>query len=185
MISKTPLLGGSIRQDVPYAEAMRGSFSSKFCFIPRGKSAWSSRFFRVMFSDCIPVLLNDYYEVPFEALLDVTRFTIKWPMRAVGDRFLNFLRELSSDVLDKMVTRLQEARCWYVYPPSVLDEEQLTAKLAEVCPDWQRVNAFMAIVQLLRRRRRRTRTGLPHTAFYVPDESGESILLDENLLQVH
>merc|ERR1711862_669029 len=30
-----------IRQDVPYVEAMKGALSSRFCFVPRGKSAWS------------------------------------------------------------------------------------------------------------------------------------------------
>ncbi|CAE8644132.1 unnamed protein product, partial [Polarella glacialis] len=50
-----------IRQDVPYIEAATGSMTSRFCFVPRGKSAWSSRFFRVLFAGCVPVLLNDYY----------------------------------------------------------------------------------------------------------------------------
>lgn len=58
-----------IRQDVPYTEALRGSVSSRFCFVPRGKSAWSSRLFRTMFGKCVPVILNDDYEMPFSSLL--------------------------------------------------------------------------------------------------------------------
>ncbi len=55
-------------QDVPYQEALIGAVSSRFCFVPRGKSAWSSRLFRILFGKCVPVILNDDYELPFISL---------------------------------------------------------------------------------------------------------------------
>ncbi|CAK9007558.1 unnamed protein product [Durusdinium trenchii] len=36
--------------DVPYMESFLGLTSSLFCFVPRGKSAWSSRFFQTFFA---------------------------------------------------------------------------------------------------------------------------------------
>ena len=65
--------------------------------------AWF-RFFRVLFSDCVPVLLNDFYaessglllvpglpcdpasqeEPPFGEIFDASAFTVRWPMRHVG-----------------------------------------------------------------------------------------------------
>merc|ERR1712085_238894 len=51
-----------VKQDAPYSEAYQGSVSSKFCLVPRGKSAWSSRFFRVLFAGCVPVMLEHIKE---------------------------------------------------------------------------------------------------------------------------
>merc|ERR1711907_862196 len=48
--------------DVPYIESFMGLTQSVFCFVPRGKSAWSSRFFQTFFAGCIPIILNDLYE---------------------------------------------------------------------------------------------------------------------------
>lgn len=36
--------------DVPYIESFVGLSNSVFCFVPRGKSAWSSRFFQTFFA---------------------------------------------------------------------------------------------------------------------------------------
>ncbi|CAE7377835.1 rib-1 [Symbiodinium natans] len=70
--------------DVPYVESFLGLTSSLFCFVPRGKSAWSSRFFQTFFAGCIPVLLNDRYEPPFGEFVDLPSAVIKWPMTQVG-----------------------------------------------------------------------------------------------------
>lgn len=173
-----------IRQDVPYAEATTGALSSRFCFVPRGKSAWSSRFFRVLFAGCVPVLLNDYYEPPFDALIDVPSFVIRWPMRAVDERLIDALRAVPLEALDHMLESARLNRCWYLYPPSAVDFEHINLQkghLDPVCPHWRQENAFMAIMRLLRRRIRRSHTPPPGTAFHIPDESGRPLLLDEQL----
>eukprot|EP00392_Amoebophrya_sp_AT5.2_P018033 g18482.t1 len=59
--------------------------ASKFCFVPRGKSAWSLRFYEALFADCVPVLLSDFWELPFEDFLDYSKFVIKWPANHVSD----------------------------------------------------------------------------------------------------
>lgn len=56
---------------------------SKFCFIPRGKSAWSLRLYEAFFADCIPVLLSDFWELPFEEFIDYSEIIIRWPMNKV------------------------------------------------------------------------------------------------------
>ncbi|CAE8618003.1 unnamed protein product, partial [Polarella glacialis] len=54
--------------------------NSRFCLVPRGRAAWSVRFFEALWAGCVPVLLSDYYEPPFDALFDITEFVIKWPV---------------------------------------------------------------------------------------------------------
>jgi len=167
-----------IRQDVPYKEAARGSLSAKFCLVPRGKSAWSSRFFRVMFSECVPVILNDFYEPPFEPIVPVSDFVIKYPMKDLDDRFLDTLRSIPDELLEVMVARMQEHRCWYLWIPGLMDYDNIDlnkGKLNRICPEWKQKNAFMGVMRLLRRKVRVSKTGLAGTTFWLPTMEGSNI----------
>ncbi|CAE7289280.1 unnamed protein product [Symbiodinium microadriaticum] len=139
-----------IRQDVPYREATEGALSSRFCFVPRGKSAWSSRFFRVLFSDCVPVLLNDFYEPPYGEIFDSSGFTVRWPMRQVGPELLQALRMVSIESLEKMLEKAHRHRCWYVWVPAFMDHDNVDVqkqKLAKPCPRWRSENAFIGVMR--------------------------------------
>jgi len=165
-----------IKQDVPYMEAFRGSISSRFCLVPRGKSAWSSRFFRVLFAGCVPVLLNDEYEPPFEAFLDIPHWLVKWPMRRVDDGLLEYLRSVPLSTLESMRQSLAGDRCWYVYPPSALDYEQtdlMKGKLDGICPEWRTQNAFVGVMWHLLRKRRKSKTST--STFYLPGGPGGAV----------
>eukprot|EP00929_Paragymnodinium_shiwhaense_P033992 TRINITY_DN18551_c0_g1_i4.p1 TRINITY_DN18551_c0_g1~~TRINITY_DN18551_c0_g1_i4.p1 ORF type:complete len:570 (+),score=73.56 TRINITY_DN18551_c0_g1_i4:298-2007(+) len=175
-----------IKQDVPYIEALKGSTSSRFCLVPRGKSAWSSRFFRALFAGCVLVLLNDDYEPPFEAFLDVPQWLIKWPMRRVDDGLLEYLRSVPSKTLEGMLKRADKDRCWYVYPPSAIDYEQTDlqkGKLNDICPEWRTQNAFFGIMRLLQKKRKRSKTSF--NTFYLPlGKKGKITYVSKDLLTV-
>eukprot|EP00933_Yihiella_yeosuensis_P059733 TRINITY_DN6134_c4_g1_i1.p1 TRINITY_DN6134_c4_g1~~TRINITY_DN6134_c4_g1_i1.p1 ORF type:complete len:524 (-),score=76.10 TRINITY_DN6134_c4_g1_i1:127-1698(-) len=173
-----------IRQDVPYAEATHGSLNSLFCFVPRGKSAWSSRFFRVLFSGCVPVVLNDYYEPPFGEIFDSSGFLVRWPMRKVGQDMLGVLRSMSIEGISRMLKDAEQHRCWYVYSPAVYDHEHMDiqlGKLDKMCPRWKHQNAFIAIMKLLRRRKRASKMPVPGKAFHIPDRDGTPLQIDDEL----
>merc|ERR1712187_80094 len=87
--------------DVPYIESFMGLTNSLFCFVPRGKSAWSSRFFQTFFAGCIPIVLNDRYEPPFGEIVDIPAAVIKWSMKEVPTLvdYLRVLREDHPDIL--------------------------------------------------------------------------------------
>jgi len=160
-------------------EVHRVMGESTFCLIPRGKSAWSLRFFEALFAMCIPVLLSDLWELPLEDLLDVAKFVIKWPMNAI-DQLVPYLRTLSKDVVgcvmrffffsclfstskdkypglictahtnDKSyMGELRRVRCWFSYPPNQFD---VRSTLNVVCPS--NMNMFTAMLQLFIRRKR-------------------------------
>merc|ERR550514_2718070 len=109
--------------DVPYIESFLRLTNSIFCFVPRGKSAWSSRFFQTFFAGCIPVLLNDLYEPPFGEIVDMQKAGLKWPMEDVPG-IVDYLRRLRTEA-PGAVEALQAAgaalRCWYAWPPSWLE----------------------------------------------------------------
>ncbi|CAJ1362126.1 unnamed protein product, partial [Effrenium voratum] len=154
--------------DVPYLESFLGLTSSLFCFVPRGKSAWSSRFFQTFFAGCIPVLLNDRYEVPFGELVDVPKAVIKWPMTEVP-ALVEYLKHMAMEDAERML-ELHEAgkelRCWYAWPPSWVEWSWLElnkSKFNRTCEDWHIRNAYVAVTRLLA-----TKAGTGRGRFYWP-----------------
>merc|ERR1711871_1101747 len=122
-------------------------------------------------------MLNDYYEPPFEAFLDTARWLIKWPMRGVDNGLLDYLRAVPAETLDEMVRAAHQDRCWYLYNPSAVDNDNLEVMkghgwkyekvfISTICPDWRTRNAFMGVMRMLLRKRRKSRTS-PYT-FYAP-----------------
>merc|ERR1712048_886994 len=103
-----------VAQNLSFSEMHVLMGNARFCFVPKGKSAWSLRFFEALFANCVPVVLSDHWELPFEAFLDVPSFVIKWPMGDVGHRLLETLQEQPDDVVQKYIDMSRKLRCWYV-----------------------------------------------------------------------
>lgn len=158
-----------VAQNLSFQEMHAAMGNARFCFVPKGKSAWSLRFYEALFANCVPVVLSDYWELPFEEFLDVPSFVIKWPMTDVGDRLLDTLRRQPDDVLEKYMASSREKRCWYIYPP-LLHEVHLDSdhdELFKMCPRLSEENAYTGIVKLLERKTRVSRT---FNRFFGPPE---------------
>lgn len=146
-----------------------------FCFVPRGRAAWSVRFVEALWSGCVPVILSDHYEVPFNSLFDVAEFAIKWPVGRIDDALFDYLEGLPVNVVEAYALAAQRVRCWYLYPPPVISwfgsrvTGELDAVESELCPGLSSSrNAFQAVVELLARRTRVSKTAM-ETTFYWPD----------------
>eukprot|EP00897_Mesotaenium_endlicherianum_P002809 jgi/Mesen1/2556/ME000162S01686 len=61
---------------VDSAECMQ---RSKFCLVPAGDTPSSSRLSAAMLAGCVPVIVSNDYELPFEGGLDYTRFAVIVP----------------------------------------------------------------------------------------------------------
>ncbi|CAK9011461.1 unnamed protein product [Durusdinium trenchii] len=152
-----------VAQNLSFPEMHAVMGSAKFCFVPKGKSAWSLRFFEALFANCVPVILSDFWELPFESFMDLPSFVIKWPMDLVGDTLMEYLKSLPDSTVQEYMDASKAWRCWYVYPP--LLHEQSMAKsdeLKEVCPGLDEENAFQAIMQLLASKMRKSWTMTRH-----------------------
>eukprot|EP00419_Tripos_fusus_P071925 CAMPEP_0172895668 /NCGR_PEP_ID=MMETSP1075-20121228/153622_1 /TAXON_ID=2916 /ORGANISM="Ceratium fusus, Strain PA161109" /LENGTH=189 /DNA_ID=CAMNT_0013750929 /DNA_START=65 /DNA_END=634 /DNA_ORIENTATION=+ len=137
--------------DVPYLESFLGLTSSVFCFVPRGKSAWSSRFFQTFFAGCIPVLLNDRYEAPFGEFLDLPSSTIKWPATEVPE-LVSHLRQMHTETVHALRVGGRPFRCWYAWYPSTVEWSWIDlnrSKFNETCAHYHLQNAYVAVTQLL------------------------------------
>jgi len=121
-----------------------------------------------MFADCIPVLLNDYYEVPLGEFLEVYNWLVKWPMKDLDvPALVKYLKNLlRSQTIVPMMDSMRQDRCWYVFPPSVVDADFV--EIDALCPNWRTQNAILAIMRLLRAKVRRTKNS--RETFFFPQD---------------
>lgn len=90
--------------------ATQGMHSSKFCLHPAGDTPSACRLFDAIVSLCIPVIVSDYIELPFEDVIDYKKIAIfvdtesatkpayltKMLRRISTERILQYQRELKS-----------------------------------------------------------------------------------------
>ncbi|XP_038685017.1 probable glucuronosyltransferase GUT1 [Tripterygium wilfordii] len=97
-----------------YFEHLR---NAKFCFAPRGESSWTLRFYESFFVECVPVLLSDQVELPFQNVIDYTLISIKWPSTQIGPQLLEYLESIPDKDIEEMIARGRHLRCLWVYAP--------------------------------------------------------------------
>jgi len=58
---------------------------SQYCLCPGGVEGWSLRVLDAVHAGCVPVLMADRTELPYEGPLDWSRFTVKAAEATQGD----------------------------------------------------------------------------------------------------
>ncbi|KAF8088445.1 hypothetical protein N665_0541s0010 [Sinapis alba] len=97
-----------------YFEHLR---NAKFCLAPRGESSWTLRFYESFFVECVPVLLSDHAELPFQNVIDYAQVSIKWPSSRIGAELLDYLASIPDRDIEGMIDRGRKIRCLFVYGP--------------------------------------------------------------------
>lgn len=97
--------------------AGKGMASSKFCLNIAGDTPSSNRLFDSIASHCVPVIISDEIELPFEDVLDYSEFcTFVLASDAVKKGYLlNLLRGIKQEKWTKMWERLKEISVHYEY----------------------------------------------------------------------
>lgn len=97
--------------------AAQGMGLSKFCLNIAGDTPSSNRLFDAIASHCVPVIISDEIELPYEDVLDYSKFCIfVLASDAVRKGYLlNLLRGITEDEWTKMWTRLKEIGHHYEY----------------------------------------------------------------------
>lgn len=85
-------------------QSIRGMRSSEFCLHPAGDTPTSCRLFDAVLSLCIPVIVSDNIELPFEGMVDYTDFSVFVSVsHALQPRWLvSYLRGFSSEQKDRL-----------------------------------------------------------------------------------
>lgn len=139
------LQGGFIRQELYYLlkdekdvhfsfgsvagngieQATQGMRASKFCLNIAGDTPSSNRLFDSIISHCVPVIISDEIELPFEDVLDYSKFcVIVRGVDAVKKGFLmNLIKGISRKEWTHMWNRLKEVEKHFEYQyPSQNDD---------------------------------------------------------------
>ncbi|GLT43579.1 hypothetical protein SLA2020_175180 [Shorea laevis] len=106
-------------------QAGLGMASSKFCLSIAGDTPSSNRLFDAIVSHCVPVIVSDEIELPFEDVLDYSEFCIfvRASDAVKKDYLLNLLRGINKDKWTKMWEKLKEIvrHFQYQYPSQPCD----------------------------------------------------------------
>ncbi|KAK2457815.1 putative arabinosyltransferase ARAD1 [Trifolium repens] len=98
-------------------QSIQGMRRSEFCLHPAGDTPTSCRLFDAIQSLCIPVIVSDNIELPFEGMVDYTEFSV---FVAVGDALkpswlVNLLQRFSKQQKDKFRQNMAQVQPMFVY----------------------------------------------------------------------
>ncbi|BFG32777.1 hypothetical protein CerSpe_190510 [Prunus speciosa] len=131
-------------------KASQGMASSKFCLNIAGDTPSSNRLFDAIASHCVPVIISDEIELPFEEVLDYSEFCIfVHASDAVKKGYLlNLLQGIKQDKWTKMWERLKEIvhQFEYRYPSQPGDAVDMI---------WQAVSHKISSIQFKFHRKKR------------------------------
>ncbi|KAK8485552.1 hypothetical protein V6N13_090472 [Hibiscus sabdariffa] len=139
--------GATPKNIIVSTEGMR---SSKFCLHPAGDTPSSCRLFDAIVSHCVPVIVSDKIELPYEDEIDYTEFSIFFSMNEVLEPgyLVNELRRFPKDRWLEMWKRLKSVshHFEFQYPPKKEDAVNML---------WRQVKHKLPGVQLALHRSRR------------------------------
>ncbi|VFQ91060.1 unnamed protein product [Cuscuta campestris] len=140
---------GNIQKD-GIRQATRGMQSSKFCLNIAGDTPSSNRLFDAIASHCVPVIISDDIELPYEDVIDYSQFCVfVRTSDALKQNFLlNFIRGITREEWTKMWRKLKEVEnvFEYRYPSKEGDAVQMV---------WQAIARKVAALKLKVHRARR------------------------------
>ncbi|XP_030501982.2 probable arabinosyltransferase ARAD1 [Cannabis sativa] len=113
--------------------AQNGMRKSIFCLSPAGDTPSSARLFDAIVSGCIPVIVSDELELPFEGILDYRKIAV---FVSSGDAvqpgwLLNFLKSITRSQISEMRRNLAKYSRHFVYsnPAQPLGPEDLVWRM--------------------------------------------------------
>ncbi|OMP08155.1 Exostosin-like protein [Corchorus olitorius] len=119
---------GSVKKD-GVNKASQGMHSSKFCLNIAGDTPSSNRLFDAIASHCVPVIISDSIELPYEDVLDYSQFCVfVRTSDAIKKKFLiNLIRSIKKEEWTKMWQKLKEIEPLFEfqYPSKERDAVQM------------------------------------------------------------
>lgn len=113
--------------------AQNGMRRSIFCLNPAGDTPSSARLFDAIVSGCIPVIVSDELELPFEGILDYRKIAL---FVSSGDAIqpgwlVNYLKKISSNHIKELQVNLGKYSKHFLYssPAQPLGPEDLTWRM--------------------------------------------------------
>ncbi|KAI9080902.1 hypothetical protein K1719_037211 [Acacia pycnantha] len=128
----------------------KGMRSSKFCLSPAGDTPSSCRLFDAIVSHCVPVIVSDQIELPFEDEIDYTQFSLFFSFEEALEpgHMVDQLRKFPKEKWVEMWRKLKNISHHYEfqYPPKREDAVNML---------WRQIKHKLPEVQLSTHRSRR------------------------------
>lgn len=110
--------------------------AAKFCVAPPGFASWSPRFVEALMNGCVPVIVADNIELPFEPAVDLNSMVIR-VREANTPELGDILKAVPREVLEAKSKAVHALRNRFVYnEPSEPDDafdtimQRLASKVA-------------------------------------------------------
>uniref|UniRef100_A0A1D1Y8A1 Putative glucuronosyltransferase Os01g0926600 n=2 Tax=Anthurium amnicola TaxID=1678845 RepID=A0A1D1Y8A1_9ARAE len=102
-------------------ESIKGMRSSDFCLHPAGDTPTSCRLFDAILSLCIPVIVSDNIELPFEGIIDYSEFSVFVSVNnSLQQNWLvNHLRSTSKEQKSRFRTNMARVQSVFEYDNGV------------------------------------------------------------------
>jgi Exostosin family. len=118
-----------------YSELLR---NSTFCLVPRGRRVGSFRFLESMQYGCIPVLLSNGWDLPFQEVIDWSKFTLN-----IDERTLLQLPSLIRSIPDQIILSMRQ-QALFIFRTYFSSVSTLLSTMFEVSS----ILLFFSILQL-------------------------------------
>jgi len=107
------------------SNATQGMHSSKYCLNIAGDTPSSNRLFDAIASHCVPVIISDQIELPFEDIIDYSEFCIfVRNSDALKEKFLtNLIRGIGKEEWTRMWRKIQEVERFFEFRYPSMDDD--------------------------------------------------------------
>ncbi|CAA2999678.1 probable arabinosyltransferase ARAD1 [Olea europaea subsp. europaea] len=146
-------------------QSIKGMRTSEFCLHPAGDTPTSCRLFDAIQSLCIPVIVSDDIELPFEGMVDYSEFSV---FVAVSDALrpnwlLSHLRSYSEEQKDGFRKNMAQVQPIFVY------DNGCTGGIGPIPPDgavnhiWRKIHQKLPVIKeaIIRERRKPPGASVP------------------------
>ncbi|KAL9678325.1 hypothetical protein QQ045_016169 [Rhodiola kirilowii] len=146
-------------------QSIKGMRGSEFCLHPAGDTPTSCRLFDAIQSLCIPVIVSDNIELPFEGIIDYSEFSV---FVAVSDALqpnwlVSHLRSFSIEKKDQFRQRMAQAQPVFVYDNGYPDGIGPVPKNGAVNHIWKKVCQKLPMIReaIVREKRKPSGVTIP------------------------
>ncbi|WVZ87632.1 hypothetical protein U9M48_034239 [Paspalum notatum var. saurae] len=146
-------------------QSIKGMRASEFCLHPSGDTPTSCRLFDAIASLCIPVIVSDGVELPFEGMIDYTEFSIFVSVsNAMRPKWLaNHLRNISKHEKDEFRRNLAHVQPMFEYDTSYSNSRGSAHPDGAVNYIWKKIHQKLPMIQeaVIREKRKPDGTSIP------------------------
>ncbi|KAL3641354.1 hypothetical protein CASFOL_016322 [Castilleja foliolosa] len=144
-------------------QSIKGMRNSEFCLHPAGDTPTSCRLFDAIQSLCIPVIVSDNIELPFEGTVDYSDFSV---FVSVSDALrtnwlVSHLRSYSGEQKDRFRDYMARVQPIFRYDNDYLGGVGPTSRDGAVNQIWRKVNEKVPMIREAITRERRKPPGVP------------------------